>query len=98
MTQYEAAIQAAFREVADALAQKATLGDRMAAQNSLVSATRATHRIANARYEKGVDIYLNVLDAQRSLYAAQQGLIATRLADYLNRVRIYAVLGGGSTP
>jgi multidrug efflux system outer membrane protein len=43
-----------------------------------------------------VDIYLNVLDAQRSLYTAQQGLIAIQLADFVNRVRLYAVLGGGN--
>ena len=47
------------------------------------------------RYEKGIDIYLNVLDAQRSLYTAQQGLIAIRLAKLANQVRLYAVLGGG---
>ena len=53
------------------------------------------------RREKGTDIYLNVLDAQRSLYTAQQGLIAIRLTKLANQVRLYAVLGGGgdsSTP
>jgi multidrug efflux system outer membrane protein len=95
LAQYEGAIQAAFRDVADALAQKGTLGDQMAAQQSLVEATQAVYRIANARYTKGTDIYLNVLDAQRSLYAAQQGLIAIRLAELANQVRLYAVVGGG---
>ncbi len=50
---------------------------------------------SSARYEKGTDIYLNVLDAQRSLYAAQQGLITIRLAQLANQVQLYAVLGGG---
>jgi outer membrane protein, multidrug efflux system len=95
VAQYEKAIQAAFREVADALARKGTLGDQIDAQQSLVEATAKTYRLSNARYEKGIDIYLNVLDAQRSLYGAQQGLIAVRLAKLANQVRLYAVLGGG---
>ncbi|MDD5641708.1 MAG: efflux transporter outer membrane subunit [Syntrophales bacterium] len=101
VAQYEKAIQGAFKEVADALAIKGTLGDQMAAQQSLVEATAKTYKLSNARYEKGIDIYLNVLDAQRSLYSAQQGLIAIRLAKLANQVRLYAVLGGGgdsSTP
>jgi multidrug efflux system outer membrane protein len=95
VTQYEKAIQAAFREVADALARRGTLGDQLVAQQSLVEASAKTYKLSNARYEKGIDIYLNVLDAQRSLYSAQQGLIAIRLAKLANQVRLYAVLGGG---
>jgi len=101
VAQYERAIQGAFREVADALARRGTLGDQMEAQQSLLDATSKTYRLSSARYEKGIDIYLNVLDAQRSLYAAQQGLITIRLAKLANQVRLYAVLGGGgdsSTP
>jgi multidrug efflux system outer membrane protein len=63
-----------------------------------VDATAKTYRLSTARYEKGIDIYLNVLDAQRSLYTAQQGLIAIRLAKLTNQVRLYAVLGGGGDP
>jgi outer membrane protein, multidrug efflux system len=96
LAQYERAIQGAFREVADALARRGTLGDQLEAQQSLLEATEKTYRLSNARYEKGIDIYLNVLDAQRSLYAAQQGLIAIHLAKLSNQVRLYAVLGGGS--
>lgn len=98
VAQYENAIQTAFREVADALATKGTLGDQIAAQQSLVEASARTYRLSNARYEKGIDIYLNVLDAQRSLYDAQQGLISIRLAKLANQVRLYAVLGGGGGP
>jgi multidrug efflux system outer membrane protein len=98
VAQYERAIQGAFREVADALARRGTVGDQMAAQQSLVDATAKTYRLSTARYEKGIDIYLNVLDAQRSLYTAQQGLIAIRLAKLANQVRLYAVLGGGGDP
>jgi len=96
VAQYERAIQGAFKEVADALASRGTLGDRMEAQQSLVDATAKTYRLSTARYAKGIDIYLNVLDAQRSLYAAQQGLTSIRLAKLANQVRLYAVLGGGS--
>lgn len=95
VAQYERAIQGAFREVADALAQRGTLGDQIAAQESLVNASMEAYRLSNARYEKGTDIYLNVLDAQRSMYAAQQGLISIRLAKLSNQVRLYSVLGGG---
>jgi outer membrane protein, multidrug efflux system len=95
LTQYEKAIQEAFREVADTLARRGSLEDQMAAQQSLVDATAESYRLSNARYERGIDIYLTVLDAQRSLYAAQQGLITIRLAGLANQVRLYAVLGGG---
>jgi multidrug efflux system outer membrane protein len=95
VAQYEKAIQAAFREVADALAQRGTVGDQMEAQQSLVNATAETYRLANLRYTKGIDSYLAVLDAQRSLYSSQTGFIAIRLANYANQVRLFAVLGGG---
>jgi multidrug efflux system outer membrane protein len=72
------------------------MAEQMAAQQSLVDATAATYRLSNARYEKGSDIYLNVLDAQRSLYSAQQGLIAIRLVKLVNQIRLYAALGGGA--
>ena len=101
VAQYEKAIQGAFKEVADALARRGTMGDQMEAQQSLVDASAKTYRLSTLRYEKGIDIYLNVLDAQRSLYAAQVGLIATRLSKLANQVRLYVVLGGGgdsSTP
>ncbi|MEW6078377.1 MAG: efflux transporter outer membrane subunit [Thermodesulfobacteriota bacterium] len=95
LTQYEGAIQAAFREVADALARKGSIGEQKDAQRSLVEATAETHRLSALRYDKGSGIYLNVLDAQRALYAAEQGLIAVQLADLANQVRLYAAMGGG---
>ena len=95
VTQYEKAIQSAFREVADALAVRGTVDQQVSAQQSLVNAVAETYRLSNSRYEKGIDSYLSVLDAQRSLYAAQQGLVSLRLAKLANHVRLYAVLGGG---
>ena len=96
LTQYEKAIQTAFREVADALAVQGTIDQQVSAQQSLVNAVAETYRLSNKRYTKGIDSHLGVLDAHRSLFAAQQGLVALRLAKLANRVRLYAVLGGGS--
>jgi len=98
LTQYEKTIQTAFREVADALAVQGTIDQQIAAQQSLVNATEKTYYLATKRYEKGIDDYLGVLDAQRSLYAQQRVLIALRLAKLVNRVNMYAVLGGGGGP
>lgn len=95
VAQYERTIQTAFREVSDALAVRGTVDRQIFAQQSLVDASARTYRLSKVRYERGIDDYLGVLDAQRSLYAAQQGLIATRLAGLANRVRLYAALGGG---
>ena len=97
VTQYEMAIQTAFREVADALAQRGTIDDQLAAQQSLTDATSESYRLSQARYEKGVDSYLVVLDSQRSQYAAQQNLIAVRLARLTNLVTLYKTLGGGGS-
>ena len=96
LTQYEKAIQTAFREVADALAVQGTINQQVSAQQSLVNATEKTYHLSNKRYTVGIDGYLSVLDAQRSLYVQQQVLIALRLAGLANQVRLYAVLGGGS--
>jgi outer membrane protein, multidrug efflux system len=95
LAQYEKAIQAAFREVADALAVRGTVNQQVEAQQSLVDALTETYRLADARYAKGIDNYLSVLDAQRSLYSAQQGLIFLRLAQVNNVVVLYKALGGG---
>jgi len=95
VAQYEKAIQAAFREVADALAVRGTVNRQIAAQQSLVDALAETYRLSNTRYAKGIDSYLGVLDAQRSLYGAQQGLIVLHLSRLVNQVTLYNVLGGG---
>ncbi|MBI5445032.1 MAG: efflux transporter outer membrane subunit, partial [Deltaproteobacteria bacterium] len=95
LAQYEKAIQGAFREVSDALAQWGTVGEQLSAQEALVEAAAVTHRLSEARYRNGIESYLAVLDAQRSLYAAQQNLIAVRLARVADLVTLYRVLGGG---
>ena len=95
VAQYEKVIQTSFREVADALAVRGTVNQQIAAQQSFVDAVAETYRLSNARYTKGIDNYLSVLDAQRSLYGAQQGLIVLHLARLVNRVMLYMALGGG---
>ncbi len=95
VARYEKAIQTGFREVGDALVQRSNIGEQIAAQTSLVKATRKTYDLASARYDVGVDSYLNVLDAQRSLYNAESGLITTKLLREANALTLYKALGGG---
>jgi multidrug efflux system outer membrane protein len=95
LAQYEKSIQAGFREVADALALSVTLADQRAAREATVEAAAEADRLSRARYEAGRDSYLVQLESQRSLYLAQQALIATRLAEQVNRVALYKALGGG---
>lgn len=96
LVQYEKAVQTAFREVADALAVQGTIDERLAAQQSLVDAASETYRLSDMRYTKGIDNYLSVLDAQRSLFSAQQELVFLKSEKISNQVRVYAVLGGGA--
>jgi len=92
---YEQTVQTAFREVADALAVRATIAERLDAQAALVDASERAWRLADARWKAGAASYLDALDAQRTLYAAQQTLVTLRLAEQSNRVRLFEVLGGG---
>ncbi len=95
VAQYEKAIQTAFKEVADALAQRGTIDEQVRAQQSLTDASAESYRLSQARYDRGVDSYLSVLDSQRSLYSASQSLITVRLSRLNNLVTLYKVLGGG---
>ena len=95
VAQYEKAIQSAFREVADALAERATLTEQLDARRALVDATAAGFRLSEARYKGGVDSFLGLLDAQRTLYGAELDLIGVRLSAAANGVMLYKALGGG---
>ena len=95
VAEYEKAIQAAFREVADALAMRGSVEKQIASQDALVEAVAQTYRLSRIRYNSGLDSYLSVLDAQRSLYGAQQKLTSLRHLRVANRVTLYQVLGGG---
>jgi multidrug efflux system outer membrane protein len=96
VAEYERAIQGAFREVSDSLTLRARLLEQEKAQADLVDTLAETYRLSDARYKAGIDSYLSVLVAQRSLYGAQQGLISVRLARISNLVTLYKVLGGGA--
>ncbi len=98
VAQYEKTVQTAFKEVADALADRAQWGERLGAQTGMVLATQKAFDLSEARFQAGVDNYLTVLDAQRSLYAAQQTLITLRLAEQTNRTTLWKVLGGQEVP
>ena len=92
---YEKAIQSAFREVADALVAQETYREQLTAQKANLEANLDYFTIAGNRYKEGLDNYLSLLDAQRSLYAARQGYINLRLAQMVSQVNLYKVLGGG---
>ena len=93
---YEKTVQTAFREVSDALSVRATVGDRLAAQERLVTAATDSQRLSQQRRDAGLDSALTLLDSQRTLYTAQQGLITARLARATNLVTLYKTLGGGA--
>ena len=97
VAQYEKAIQTAFREVADALAGRGTLGEQVRAQQAQATAEADRFRLAELRYRNGVASFLDVLDAQRSLFATQQSLALSQLALQQNQVALYKSLGGGWT-
>ena len=97
LAQYERAIQSAFREVADALAGRATLGEQLRAQQAQLKAEQDRYRLAELRYRGGAASYLDALDAQRSLFAAQQAQLQVQTQYLQNGVTLYRVLGGGWT-
>lgn len=96
VAQYEKTIQSAFRETNDALSQRSSLADQQRALQSLLEALQETFRLSEARYNAGMDGYLNVLVAQRSVYVAQKQMVGLRLARLSNLITVYKVLGGGA--
>jgi multidrug efflux system outer membrane protein len=97
IAQYEKAIQTAFREVSDSLAGRATLGEQLRAQAAVATAAQITYNLADLRYRNGASSYFDVLDAQRTLFAAQQATVQTQALQVQNLVTLYKVLGGGWT-
>jgi multidrug efflux system outer membrane protein len=94
LASYEGAIQAAFRDVSDALARRGTITEQLRANQSFVDAAEDSYRLTDMRYRGGLDAFLISLDAQRSLYQAQRTLLATQLVEASNRVALYRALGG----
>lgn len=97
VAQYEKSIQTAFREVADALAGRATLQSQLDAQQAQAQSDTRRFELSDLRYRNGVASYLDLLDAQRSLYSSEQSLVLVRLQQLQNQVMLYKVLGGGWT-
>jgi len=95
VAQYERAIQAAFRDVADALAGRATLGEQLRATLAQAEAESARYRLAELRFNNGLSSSLELLDAQRTLFATEQAVVQTRLALLQNRVAVFRALAGG---
>jgi NodT family efflux transporter outer membrane factor (OMF) lipoprotein len=95
VARYEKSIQTAFREVADALAGQATFSEQLRAQQAVAAAEADRFRLSDLRYRSGTASYLDLLDAQRSLFNAQQQAIEANLLRLQNQVTLYRVLGGG---
>ncbi len=96
LASYERSIQTAFREVSDVLATRATLGEQLAAQYRLQDNFDQTFEIADARFKAGIANYLDVLDAQRSLFSTQQGILDLELQKIISQIELYQALGGGA--
>jgi len=92
---YQKKIQTAFREVADALADREGYQEQLKALDMLISSRQITFDLSKMRYEKGADSYLQVLDAQRTWYGAQQQLISGQQAYLASQINLYKALGGG---
>lgn len=93
---YERTIQTAFREVADALADRHWLTQQVTLQQSIVATQSERVRLAQLRYQNGAASFLEVLDAERAQFAAEQTLVQTRRALLASTVSLYAALGGGA--
>lgn len=91
---YQGTVQTAFREVSDALARRGTINDEIAARQRQQAETGDAYLLTEARYREGIDPFLNVLEAQRSYYAAQQTLVSTKLTAAQNIVDTYQAIGG----
>ena len=97
VAQYEKAIQSAFREVADALAGRATLGEQMRAQQAQTAAETERARLTQLRYQNGASSYLEVLEAQRAFLGASQTVVQLRRAQLDAASQLYKALGGGGS-
>ena len=95
VAQYEKAVQTGFREVADGLAGRATLGEQLRAQNGQLAAEQTRMQLTDLRFKHGAASAFEVLDAQRSLFAAQQAAVQVQVQQVQNLVTLYKVLGGG---
>lgn len=93
---YEKAIQAAFGEVANALATEGTIEGELNSRREYADAASKAYELSYSRYRHGAAAYTEVLDAQRAKVSAEQALIGTQLARASSLVTLYKVLGGGA--
>jgi multidrug efflux system outer membrane protein len=96
LANYQLAVQTAFREVADALARRATMDEQLAATTRQQAAAADVYMLEEQRYRAGIDAYLALLIAQQQYYSVQQVLVRTKLTAARNRVDVYQSLGGDS--
>lgn len=94
---YEQTVLQAFREADDALVGLRLSRDQLTAQETQTQALARGYALAVQRYENGVSSYLEVLDAQRSLFNAQLSLISQERQYLTQTVRLYRALGGSWT-
>ena len=92
---YQQKIQQAFREVSDALADRQGYQEQLDALDMLLKSRQSTFDLSQARYDNGADSYLQVLDAQRTWYSAQQQNIVGQQALLASKISLYKVVGGG---
>lgn len=95
ISEYEKAIQSAFRDVADVLATMGTVDRQLKAQEDYVASVKRTYELANYRYESEIDNYLSLLDAQRTLQSSEQVLVALAREKFASQIDLYTALGGG---
>lgn len=96
VVRYEQAVQAAFRDVSDALAARHWFGEQVELLRATLAVQAERARLAKLRYDSGAARYLEVLDAERELLAVEQQLVQTRRAWLAAQVALYTALGGGS--
>lgn len=92
---YEQKIQNAFKEVADALVLRQSIADQISGQQRYLTSLQITLQRARALYQNGAVSYIEVLDAERSLFATQQSLLDLNYAQQVNEIKLFAALGGG---
>ena len=94
LAQYEKTIQSAFKDVSDALIERANISKQLNAQEDLVNTAQKSYEVALNSYKYGLGTYLNVLVAQKTLFDTQRVLVDTKLNELINRVSLYTSLGG----
>lgn len=92
---YEQKIQNAFKEVADALVLRQSIADQISGQQRYLDSLQITLQRARALYQNGAVSYIEVLDAERSLFVTRQSLLDLNYAQQVNEIKLFAALGGG---